>query len=276
MILTARVLRLMRLLTALKPFQLIGKISAEILPAAKSVIISLFLVLYFFAALGMGLYGGLITRDPSNPTSYLLLNTDFSESDYWANNFNDMISGMNVSNWVYNHRHRKTNSNIWTIVTAKAYTCCVRQVLFNLLVVNNWFVCEVGFEAATQGKWVRLYFLSFHVFGVILVNNLVIAFIINSFMAQLAIFRERTYDEVVDDGEAVLRGRRAIFDASQVTGTKTSLRGDYIARLRHSYSDNGDDDKNHQERLRKLFTRSSSSNVGLRSSSRSAVSMPES
>lgn len=97
MILTARVLRLMRLLTALKPFQLIGLISAEILPAASSVILVLFLILYFFAALGMQLYGGLITRDPSNPISHLLLNTDFSDSDYWANNFNDMISGMNVS-----------------------------------------------------------------------------------------------------------------------------------------------------------------------------------
>ena len=97
MILTARVLRLLRLLTALRPFQLIGKISAEILPAASNVIVVLFLVEYFFAALGMHLYGGLITRDPDNPLSHLLLNTDFSESDYWANNFNDMISGMNVS-----------------------------------------------------------------------------------------------------------------------------------------------------------------------------------
>lgn len=51
MILSARVLRLLRLLTALKPFQLIGRISAEILPAASSVAIDLFLVMYFFAVM---------------------------------------------------------------------------------------------------------------------------------------------------------------------------------------------------------------------------------
>jgi len=93
MVITARVLRLFRLLTALKSFQLIGKVSAEILPAATGVIGLLFLLLYFYAVLGMQLYGGLISRDPDNEVSHLILGTDFSESEYWSNNFNDMISG---------------------------------------------------------------------------------------------------------------------------------------------------------------------------------------
>lgn len=96
MILTARVLRLIRLLSALKSFQLIGRISAEILPAASSVITVLFLSMYFFAALGMQLYGGMITRDPSNPMSELQLGSEYADSSYWANSFNDMLSGMNV------------------------------------------------------------------------------------------------------------------------------------------------------------------------------------
>jgi hypothetical protein len=62
------------------------------------------------------------------------------------------------------------------------------NVLFNLLVINNWTECEVGYEAVTQSKWVRLYFLGFHILGVVLVNNLVTAFIITSFLQQLAIF----------------------------------------------------------------------------------------
>jgi two pore calcium channel protein, plant len=51
MILSARVLRLIRLLTAWKPFRLIGLISGEILPAASSVFTVLFLVMYFFATM---------------------------------------------------------------------------------------------------------------------------------------------------------------------------------------------------------------------------------
>jgi two pore calcium channel protein, plant len=230
MILSARVLRLIRLLTALQPFQQIGKISAVILPAAKNVIIVLFITMYIFAALGMQLYGGMITRDPNNPLSYHILHTDYSNSEYWANNFNDMIGGMNV--------------------------------LFNLLVVNNWFVCEVGYEAATQTKWVRLFFVSFHIIGVILVNNLVIAFIMNKFFQQLARTKEQQSSKVGIEriGDSVhIREDRAIFDASEVTGTVTNVHGDYIARFRQKTSSVVDDDQHDRERFRTLFTRTNSS-----------------
>ena len=97
MIVMARVLRLIRLLAATKAFQLLFRVSSMILPAAASVFFLLFSLMYIFAALGLHLYGGMITRDPLNPLSYLVLNTDFSDNEYWANNFNDMTSGMNVS-----------------------------------------------------------------------------------------------------------------------------------------------------------------------------------
>lgn len=93
----------------------------------------------------------MITADPKNPLSVALLDTDFADADYWANNFNDIMSGINV--------------------------------LFNLLVVNNWTECEIGFEAVTGSKTARLFFLSFHFFGVVLINNLVIAFILNTFFS---------------------------------------------------------------------------------------------
>ena len=131
----------------------------------------------------------------------------------------------------------------------------LQQVLFNLLVVNNWMVCEIGFEAATETKWVRLFFLSFHILGVVLVNNLVIAFIISNFLTQLAIFRENVGPEIVE-GEAVIHDRRALFNASMITGTKTSVRGAYFARLRRKSF--GASDSDHQARLRALFTQNSS------------------
>jgi hypothetical protein len=68
-----------------------------------------------------------------------------------------------------------------------------------LLVVNNWTECEIGFEATSRTKWVRLYFLFFHVLAVILVNNGVIAFIISQFLTQMAIFKESTDAEFLGD-----------------------------------------------------------------------------
>lgn len=226
MVIMARVLRLIRLLFALKRFQLIGMISGEILPIAGNVILALFFIMYVFAVIGVHLYGGMITRDPSNPFAYKILEADnFVDNDYWANNFNDMWSAMNV--------------------------------LFNLLVINNWTECEEGFEAVTGKKWVRFYFLTFHVAGVLFVNNLVIAVIINSFLQQLEILRQRSSEERV--GDTVIRDRHALFEASEVTGTKTSLRGDFIARFRRSESTPQGHD---QELLKHMFTRTSSSNMG--------------
>ena len=183
----ARVLRLSRLLMAFDAFQLVGTISVDIIPAAQNVILNLVFLMYGFASLGTALYGGskllrnmfilgltassssfsphrfsmfviwkVITRDPTNPLSTVLLGaTDFVDNEYWANNFNDMISGMNV--------------------------------LFNLLVVNNWTECEIGFEYVTGGKWVRWFFFTFHMVGVVVINNVVIAFIINAFFQQLKV-----------------------------------------------------------------------------------------
>lgn len=85
-IVMTRVLRLVRIIVSIKQFRLIGVIYYEIIPYAISVISLLFFIMYFFAALGVELYGGLITRDPDNALSKMILNTSFSENDYWANN----------------------------------------------------------------------------------------------------------------------------------------------------------------------------------------------
>ena len=215
-------MRLGRILLSIPQFQVIGTISAEILPAAMHVITVLLFLMYGFAALGLILYGGLITRDPANPLSTAILNNDFSDNDYWANNFNDMMSGMNV--------------------------------LFNLLVINNWTNCEIGFEAVTDGKWVRFYFLAFYIFGVILINNLVVAFIINAFFQQLETLESRRVTNEIE-GEAVIHGERAHFDSSQITGTSTGTTGEYIARIRPRHNDVEIDER---EGLKRLFTQQSS------------------
>ncbi|MGK3745810.1 MAG: hypothetical protein ACI8RD_008179 [Bacillariaceae sp.] len=54
----ARVLRLGRLLFAIKAFQMFGTITVDIIPAASSVFMILFFVEYFFASMGVFLYGG--------------------------------------------------------------------------------------------------------------------------------------------------------------------------------------------------------------------------
>lgn len=220
-IVMSRVLRLGRLLGALKPFKLIAMITIDVLGRAKMVLLLLFCVCYLFAALGVQVFGGMITRDPADTRSFLLLDSQFAESEYWANNFNDMLSAMNV--------------------------------IFNLLVVNNWTVCQDGFEVVTQAGWSRLYFFFFHIIGVILANNLVLAFIINAFINQWDFRHEKLENSVA--GEAFIKGREAMFDASEVTGTKTDVVGVYKAKLRTSATL---DNQHQHDILRNMFTSTSS------------------
>ena len=220
----ARVLRLVRVLVAMKQFQVIGSTFIDILPAAKRILLFLFSIMYIFSSLGMILFGGLVTRDPSNSLSENLRGTDFAENNYWENNFNDLLAGMNV--------------------------------LFNLLVVNNWTTQADGILAVTGTKFSRLYFLGFHLVGVVLVANVVTAFIIDSFIDEWK-EAQQGGPKSHDTGDAIVDERSALFDAQVVTGTRTQLEGKYFARLQAANPDQllsmrmGDE-------LRKLFTKTSS------------------
>jgi hypothetical protein len=51
-------------------------------------------------------------------------------------------------------------------------------VLFDLLVVNQWHVLTEGFVVAAASRWVRLYFVAFHLTTVIVVLNIFTAFVL--------------------------------------------------------------------------------------------------
>jgi Ion transport protein len=174
-IVMARVLRLTRLLVALAPFQLVARIAIEVVARAKFILLMLFCVCYCFATFGVQIFGGMISRNPTDSRAYLLLDSDFARNNYWANNFNDMLGAMNV--------------------------------LFNLLVVNNWTECQAGFEAVTQSRYNRFFFVAFHVAGVVLVNNLVLAFIINAFIQQWDLRHEKSTQSIAPE-EVIILARR--------------------------------------------------------------------
>ena len=168
-----------------------------------------------------------ITRDPTNPLSYILLEADdYVDNKYWANNFNDMLSGINV--------------------------------LFNLLVVNNWTEFEIGLEYVAGTKKVRFFFLAFHLLGVIVISNVVTSFIINAYFQQMETIVQRLGWEEHVEGEAIIKGEHGVFDATTVTGTKTGANSIYIARIAPRHMDIEVDER---AALRNLFTRSTSSNL---------------
>ena len=153
-----RLLRLIRLIVALPEFQIIGASFLNMLPAASRMFKVLFCVTFFFASVGSGLFAGAINADPAGKQLKALEATDFYKQGYLPLNFNDYESGF--------------------------------VTLFCILVVNNWFVVVEGFVAVSDDFTGRLFFLAFYLIGVLVLLNVVISFILDSFITELDKTRE--------------------------------------------------------------------------------------
>lgn len=142
-----RLLRVIRLLSSVGRFQAILTTVLSLVPQFSTLFGMLWVLFYFYAALGMQFFGGKIYQGAPK-----LVNTTFAANEYWSNNFNDFSS---------------------SFIT-----------LFELLVVNNWQVIMGGMVAVTSG-WARWYFISFWLLAVVMVMNLLVAFILDAFFDKL-------------------------------------------------------------------------------------------
>ncbi len=198
-IVMARVIRVFRLFMVIKPFKVMSRTFLGVLPAAGRITLLLFCVVYTFSAIGMHFFGGNVTRDPNNPMSYVLEGTAFADNFYWRNNFNDLLSGMNVC--------------------------------FNLLVINNWNEMESGIIAISN-KYSRYYFLAFFICGVIIVNNLVVAIVIDYFVSELDAVDEEVEARETRAGLKKLEGngKQILFDGEKLPEGKEKRK--YVAHIR--------------------------------------------
>ena len=138
--------RTLRLVVLVHRFNEIFATFVDLLPAVSTLFGMMWTVFSVFASVGMMLFGGKI-RYSSNA----LNGTEFAKSNYYANNFNDFTS---------------------SLIT-----------LFELLVVNNWQVLMDGFVHVTYPSY-RWFFILFWSIAVIVILNLVVAFILEAFFSK--------------------------------------------------------------------------------------------
>ncbi|KAF0709365.1 Aste57867_5955 [Aphanomyces stellatus] len=146
-LLVVRCLRLLRILLAVDRFRVILATGWAMLPIGRSLLLALFCTMNLFALIGLELFGGkispgILANDPR------FVNSTYAAAGYTANNFNDIGSGM--------------------------------VTLFELLVVNNWYVIVDGHVRATS-TWTRLFFVTFWLVGVYLTLSLIVASILDAF-----------------------------------------------------------------------------------------------
>merc|ERR1712187_308122 len=105
------------------------------IPSVMSLLHVMIFTIYIYAVIGVQAFGGVINTDPGSSYYAALKGSNFAEANYWANNFNDVPSGM--------------------------------VVLYELLVINTSGVITDGFTL-TCGKWARVYFIGFWYIGVLI------------------------------------------------------------------------------------------------------------
>ncbi|CAK0880844.1 unnamed protein product [Prorocentrum cordatum] len=155
----------------------------RLLPAASLVLNAMLAVHLLFAEIGLQLFGGLLRQSNAS-----LQHTQWAALRYWSNNFNSLASSA--------------------------------MVLFEQLVVNNWYVV-MDAAAAALGEWTRAYFVCHYIVGVTVAANVFVAFLLNARQARQAGAHQDAVAEPSSgrcsrggqsgsgsDGEGSSRGRR--------------------------------------------------------------------
>ncbi|XP_042433296.1 two pore calcium channel protein 1 [Zingiber officinale] len=172
-LLIARMLRLLRLLQHVKQYKAYVTTFLTLIPSLMPYLGTIFCVLCIYCSLGVQLFGGIV-----NAGNTELASTDLSDSDYLLFNFNDYPNGM--------------------------------VTLFNLLVMGNWQVWMQSYSELTGTYWTLIYFISFYLITVLLLLNLVVAFILEAFFAEMDL--ESANEPNEDAPER--KGRRRLTGAS--------------------------------------------------------------
>ncbi|KAH6795492.1 hypothetical protein C2S51_036478 [Perilla frutescens var. frutescens] len=147
-LLIARMLRLIRLLMHVQQYRAFVATFLTLIPSLMPYLGTIFCVLCLYCSLGVQIFGGLV--NDGNPN---LSKTDLLDSDYLLFNFNDYPNGM--------------------------------VTLFNLLVMGNWQVWMQSYKELTGTAWTYIYFISFYLITVLLLLNLIVAFVLEAFFAEM-------------------------------------------------------------------------------------------
>lgn len=173
-LLIARMLRLIRILMHVQRYRAFIATFLTLIPSLMPYLGTVFCVMCIYCTMGIQIFGGIVNA--GNPD---LPSTDLADSDYLLFNFNDYSNGM--------------------------------VTLFNLLVMGNWQIWMQDYATLTGTAWSYAYFISFYLITVLLLLNLIVAFVLEAFFAELEI---ECPDEDEDGKGKGGRGRRNL-------GTKT-------------------------------------------------------
>ncbi|KAK3863168.1 hypothetical protein Pcinc_031021 [Petrolisthes cinctipes] len=167
-----RPLRLLRLFRMRKRYRDVFQTLQILLPRISSAIVIIIITYYFFAIIGMEVFSQYDMKNCCVNTTveqfYRYDDTTFYLDYYYLNNFDNIfIAGV---------------------------------TLFELTIVNNWFIIMEGYVAVTS-DWSRLYFMIFYLVMMV-VMSVVVAFILEAFTFRME-YNQTTQEDQDEDKEKI-------------------------------------------------------------------------
>jgi len=157
-----RPLRLLLLFKLKQRYRDVFETMGVVMPRMLRVAVVILLLYYSFGIIGIECFSGLQLKDCCQNTS---VEDEYKELGYYyLNNFNDLLH---------------------SFVT-----------LFELTVVNNWFIIMEGIVFVTS-DWARIYFMSFYIVTMV-VMTIIVAFILEAFLFRIQYRKEHPTDEKED------------------------------------------------------------------------------
>ncbi|KAG8227869.1 hypothetical protein J437_LFUL008662 [Ladona fulva] len=168
-----RPLRMLRLFRLKKRYRDVFGTLLLLVPHMGSAVLVLSILYYFFAVVGMEIFSGFDMRNCCKNSTV---------ADYYRTDDGSGIVDVNASTGVgpalgYYHL------NNFGDLASSAVT------LFELTVVNNWFVIMEGYVAVTKSEWSRIYFMLFYL-ATMIVLTIIVASILEAFRFRIEYKRE--------------------------------------------------------------------------------------
>ncbi|XP_066931641.1 two pore channel protein 2-like [Clytia hemisphaerica] len=155
------IIRLLRIIPSIKPLKMVASTLVDLVKNMRAFGGIVILIFYVFGIWGLMLFSGKSPQPPVNATdtsdvhvaaSLNISCGSYRQLEYYANNFDDFAASI--------------------------------VVLWDVLVVNNWFVFLDAYNQTMKTRWAQLYFVVWWLVSVVICINLFVALVIEAFISQ--------------------------------------------------------------------------------------------
>jgi len=157
-----RLLRFMRALATIERFKLIISTSVTVLKKVGVLMSLEFCVFYVFAVVGIYCFGGTITKESAlAKMSDAMVRSDVDDAGFWQ--------------YIRDNYYYENNMN---------YIANALLVMLELTVVNQWHAITRMYIELSESQFAYIYFYAFYFVSVLIVTNVLTAFIFDAFIIQ--------------------------------------------------------------------------------------------